>query len=62
MECSKGYTLNAASNICEDINECEVDPTGLCSSNEICVNKPGSYECQSKRHDKLAYKPIYWIN
>ena len=39
--CLNGY--NEISNACEDIDECLT--TDICNSDEVCINKPGSYHC-----------------
>lgn len=41
---------------CQDVNECEEDEEA-CSSNEECVNRPGSFTCECKlgfRRDNLT--------
>uniref|UniRef100_A0A3Q4C0E7 Uncharacterized protein n=1 Tax=Mola mola TaxID=94237 RepID=A0A3Q4C0E7_MOLML len=41
-ECPRGYTLNAETRICEDINECE--RPGICGPGQ-CYNTIGNYTC-----------------
>ncbi|KAH9381767.1 hypothetical protein HPB48_010586 [Haemaphysalis longicornis] len=46
--CRAGYTFDATSQRCEDINECTRSYGRVCCPNSVCINKPGSYECQCK--------------
>uniref|UniRef100_A0A665X316 Fibrillin-1 n=1 Tax=Echeneis naucrates TaxID=173247 RepID=A0A665X316_ECHNA len=41
-ECSRGYTLNTETRVCEDINECE--RPGICGPGQ-CYNTIGNYTC-----------------
>lgn len=41
--CPDGYELNTATNLCEDIDECVVNP-GICE-NGICTNTDGGAFC-----------------
>ena len=41
--CPPGYKLNERTNICMDINECDVADLNNCEYE--CLNTPGSYEC-----------------
>ncbi|KAM6098300.1 LOW QUALITY PROTEIN: vitamin K-dependent protein S [Theristicus caerulescens] len=50
-ECAEGYTYNATSKNCEDIDECSEN---ICA--QLCVNSPGSYSCycDGKKGFKLS--------
>ncbi|VDL66068.1 unnamed protein product [Nippostrongylus brasiliensis] len=51
--CNVGYLLNEVDrHSCQDINECSVGNAG-CS--QLCVNLPGSYECQCKTGYTMSY-------
>ncbi|PIO69604.1 EGF-like domain protein [Teladorsagia circumcincta] len=51
--CNAGYLLNEIDrHSCQDINECSVGNAG-CS--QLCVNLPGSYECQCKSGYIMTY-------
>ncbi|XP_055383943.1 fibulin-1 [Condylostylus longicornis] len=41
--CQDGYRFNAKTEECEDYDECE---DNLCEQGYICINLPGSYDCQ----------------
>ncbi|GMR42561.1 hypothetical protein PMAYCL1PPCAC_12756 [Pristionchus mayeri] len=57
--CDEGFTLNRTVvedtgrqiDICDDINECELDPSP-CKGTELCNNTPGSFECLGSPCDK----------
>ena len=40
--CPEGYSGNSTSTTCTDIYECL---NGICGSNALCLNTPGSYVC-----------------
>ena len=42
--CDTGYSANAESGTCDDINECEAG-TATCTQNSICTNTEGGYDC-----------------
>lgn len=42
-ECSIGFRGDG--NVCYDIDECSEQP-GLCGSNAVCNNQPGTYRCE----------------
>ncbi|XP_014213292.1 fibrillin-2 [Copidosoma floridanum] len=48
LPCGTGYTLNAATEICEDDNECVLN-THDCGSGYHCRNTLGSYRCDRNR-------------
>ncbi|KAK6012951.1 EGF-like domain protein, partial [Ostertagia ostertagi] len=51
--CNAGYLLNEIDrHSCQDINECSVGNAG-CS--QLCINLPGSYECQCKSGYIMTY-------
>ena len=43
--CPTGTQLNAATNLCEDIDECKDLGLDACANGE-CVNEIGSYRCE----------------
>ncbi|XP_053618965.1 fibrillin-1-like [Plodia interpunctella] len=45
--CPPGFKINARTNKCEDIDECE-DSTDICRPDQVCVNQLGQYDCKSK--------------
>lgn len=56
--CHRGYKLNKLKNICEDNNECELDPCGHGTGH--CVNTEGSYNClcrQGYKHTMQHGRP-----
>ncbi|XP_011500132.1 PREDICTED: fibrillin-1 [Ceratosolen solmsi marchali] len=48
LPCGTGYTLNAATEICEDDDECSLG-THDCGSGYSCRNTHGSYRCDRNR-------------
>ena len=42
--CNSGYVWNAATETCDDVNECE-EETYDCPDYSMCVNESGSYTC-----------------
>lgn len=51
LKCRAGYTLNATTNSCDDIDECARPPFPCPSPTDRCVNLNGSYFCQL--HEQL---------
>lgn len=57
-ECAAGYTRDAQTNLCIDINECELngpngmqlEAKGLCPDGTYCVNTDGHYQCSDCHH------------
>ncbi|XP_065180377.1 fibrillin-3-like [Sycon ciliatum] len=45
--CSTGYAKNFSTELCEDINECDI-PDVCNPSSSYCDNQPGSYRCECK--------------
>ena len=45
LRCNKGYRPVAGGLACEDIDECAL-ATYTCPPNRVCLNGPGSYQCQ----------------
>ncbi|CAD5227211.1 unnamed protein product [Bursaphelenchus xylophilus] len=53
--CRTGYRMVEKEG-CKDVDECETDGEKLCDKeNEICVNTPGSYNCECKNGYKRDY-------
>ncbi|TPP60865.1 hypothetical protein FGIG_01343 [Fasciola gigantica] len=44
LNCEHGTRINANGTSCDDIDEC-TEKSFNCRSDEICMNKPGSYDC-----------------
>ncbi|KAK7789041.1 hypothetical protein R5R35_010542 [Gryllus longicercus] len=43
-KCPTGFHYNLESSVCDDIDECTVNPN-ICGSNVVCQNTIGSYSC-----------------
>ncbi|XP_054280638.1 fibulin-1-like isoform X1 [Macrosteles quadrilineatus] len=46
--CPFGYIFNSATQLCQDVDECDAD-LHVCNSGETCVNMPGGYRCSQKQ-------------
>ncbi|XP_052749670.1 hemicentin-1-like isoform X2 [Galleria mellonella] len=42
--CDPGYTYNAVTNLCDDVDECTVR-SNACHASQRCANTPGGYRC-----------------
>lgn len=56
-ECAPGYLRDPKTNLCNDINECELgpneislDPKRLCKDGTFCENTDGHYKCSPCHH------------
>lgn len=56
-ECASGYSRDPKTNLCNDINECELgpneinlDPKRLCKDGTFCENTDGHYKCSPCHH------------
>ncbi|CAH8660274.1 unnamed protein product [Heterobilharzia americana] len=46
-DCPLGYEVDRRTNLCKDINECNLG--NPCRSDEVCLNLPGNYTCVQQR-------------
>ncbi|CAH8874719.1 unnamed protein product [Trichobilharzia szidati] len=46
-ECPVGYEVDRRTNLCRDINECNLGYP--CRSDEVCLNLPGNYTCVEQK-------------
>lgn len=49
-ECPIGYEIDRKTNLCRDIDECNL--SNPCRSDEVCLNLPGNYTCVQQRCPK----------
>ncbi|TNN06222.1 Hemicentin-1, partial [Schistosoma japonicum] len=49
-ECPIGYEIERKTNLCRDINECNIG--NPCRPDEVCLNLPGNYTCVQQRCPK----------
>ncbi|VDO62403.1 unnamed protein product [Schistosoma margrebowiei] len=49
-ECPIGYEIDRKTNLCRDIDECNLG--NPCRSDEVCLNLPGNYTCVQQRCPK----------
>ncbi|KAH9592566.1 hypothetical protein MS3_00004447 [Schistosoma haematobium] len=49
-ECPIGYEIDQKTNLCRDIDECNLG--NPCRSDEVCLNLPGNYTCVQQRCPK----------
>lgn len=53
--CRHGYTFNATTKVCDDIDECSTN-THNCKGNQTCENRPGYFRCKCPK----GYRPTSW--
>ncbi|XP_052809767.1 uncharacterized protein LOC128238182 isoform X2 [Mya arenaria] len=53
-KCNFGYYIEEDSQTCKDINECDNETLNECQPKGICINVPGSYNCECTEGFKLS--------
>ncbi|KAK2714568.1 hypothetical protein QYM36_008952 [Artemia franciscana] len=44
--CAQGFTRDPTTQICIDLDECAKEDGATCGLNAVCINIPGSFDCQ----------------